>query len=65
MIAFDGALGNNRREGTINIIVQVNNVIDIGPEFLSTYTATLREESLTLIPNVIIQVKLIITYSEY
>lgn len=51
-IAYDGGVGNNKREGTVLINVLVNNVIDVGPQFVSSYIAQLVEETKVLIPDI-------------
>ncbi|XP_060576458.1 cadherin-23-like [Ruditapes philippinarum] len=50
--AYDSGIGNNRRVGSIQVIIQLINENDIGPEFDRTYSAILYEQSKDLIPDI-------------
>jgi hypothetical protein len=55
--AYDSGIGNNRRVGSIQVIIQLINENDIGPEFDRTYSAILYEQSKDLIPDITVLVR--------
>ena len=54
--AYDSGIGNNRRVGTIQVVILLLNENDIGPEFEAVYSAILYEESTILTPTVTVVV---------
>ncbi|XP_052263415.1 protocadherin Fat 3-like isoform X3 [Dreissena polymorpha] len=53
--ALDNGIGNEKKSGTTRVNIVVENVFDVGPIFRQSYQSSIFEESLDLLPSIVVR----------